>query len=344
VESAVTDKIVDQDVQCPLCGYNLRGLSEARCPECGGKFDWPDLLDPTRKLHPYLFEHHPRRNIVSFIRTVIGGLLPRRFWRRLHPAQPSSPRRLVLYWLIVVALCFVLPIAEYTINVADVRNDMLMRRQQVLVSVGLAPSPPGSRVQLATQADLNEIKQEFGSYQKYVDRFWPMPTFPVLLQRTAFPLVEGSRYAGMAKGNFVLSFAVSLSLALLIWPWIAALVMMILRTTVRQASIRRSHLMRVAIYSGDAVLCLMLLELAPLFVTLIEHFNNRAWMSEIWGAVEFMRETFLYGPLIILLILSYRFATAIRTYLRLPHAIGVMLSVQIIFLLLVLQVMSWICA
>jgi hypothetical protein len=25
-------------IACPLCGYNLAGLTEARCPECGGSF------------------------------------------------------------------------------------------------------------------------------------------------------------------------------------------------------------------------------------------------------------------------------------------------------------------
>src|SRR3954468_19436061 len=94
----------DQDVLCPLCGYNLRGLPEARCPECGGQFDWPDLLDPTRRVHRYLFEHHPERNIWSFIRTMIGGITPRRFWRDLHPAQPSRPKRLVLYWMVTLLL------------------------------------------------------------------------------------------------------------------------------------------------------------------------------------------------------------------------------------------------
>ena len=28
---------------CPTCGYNLTGLSEARCPECGAKFTLNDL-------------------------------------------------------------------------------------------------------------------------------------------------------------------------------------------------------------------------------------------------------------------------------------------------------------
>ena len=48
-----------EDIFCPLCEYNLRGLIEPRCLECGYRFEWPDLLDPRRRLHPYLFEHHP---------------------------------------------------------------------------------------------------------------------------------------------------------------------------------------------------------------------------------------------------------------------------------------------
>ena len=28
--------LATRDVKCPLCGYNLRGLTSGRCPECGG--------------------------------------------------------------------------------------------------------------------------------------------------------------------------------------------------------------------------------------------------------------------------------------------------------------------
>ena len=31
-------------VACPTCGYNLTGLTEARCPECGSKFTLDELL------------------------------------------------------------------------------------------------------------------------------------------------------------------------------------------------------------------------------------------------------------------------------------------------------------
>jgi hypothetical protein len=38
---------------CPACGYELRGLTEPRCPECGTPFD-PKLLEETtqRNRHP----------------------------------------------------------------------------------------------------------------------------------------------------------------------------------------------------------------------------------------------------------------------------------------------------
>src|SRR5689334_1067676 len=88
------------DLACPMCGYNLRGLVDPRCPECGRPFDWEELRDPERRLHPYLYEHHPERGLRAFVDTLLGGMRPRRFWTTLRPAQPSRPRRLVKYWLI----------------------------------------------------------------------------------------------------------------------------------------------------------------------------------------------------------------------------------------------------
>jgi hypothetical protein len=98
---------ITERVACPLCDYELRGIAEPRCPECGYKFAWDELLDPARRLHPYLYEHHPERSAWSFWRTVRGGMRPGRFWRSLQPTQPSVPRRLVRYWGACVALAAV---------------------------------------------------------------------------------------------------------------------------------------------------------------------------------------------------------------------------------------------
>jgi len=96
------------DVQCPLCEYDLRGLVEPRCPECGYAFTWPDVTDPARRLHPYLFEHHPERNAWSFVQTLLGGLFPTEFWSTLYPTQPSRPGRLIAYWVLCTIPLFVL--------------------------------------------------------------------------------------------------------------------------------------------------------------------------------------------------------------------------------------------
>src|SRR5690242_4053550 len=93
---------LDRDILCPLCQYNMRGLGEPRCPECGYRFTWDEILDPARGFHPFLFEHHPQRNLWSWCRTLFAGLLPSRFWRTMHPVQRIEARRLKRYWLITL--------------------------------------------------------------------------------------------------------------------------------------------------------------------------------------------------------------------------------------------------
>src|SRR5438067_674590 len=117
IEHSQDATIDPPDVHCPLCDYNLRGLAEPRCPECGAKFDWDELRNPARRLHPYLFEHHPERNIRSLFRTLIGGLMPGRFWKTLLPVQPSRPRRLIAYWLLCLLLVFLIAVVQYGIDV-----------------------------------------------------------------------------------------------------------------------------------------------------------------------------------------------------------------------------------
>jgi hypothetical protein len=36
---------------CPKCGYNLTGLPEPRCPECGGEFLWTELRKNARRAY-----------------------------------------------------------------------------------------------------------------------------------------------------------------------------------------------------------------------------------------------------------------------------------------------------
>src|SRR6266699_218984 len=99
---------------CPKCDYNLHGLTEPRCPECGTPFEWAEMLEARTRLHPYLFEHHPESEFRSFWRTAWGGLRePWRFWESLHPRMPSQPRRLVLYWVAAMVVSAISVVAEF---------------------------------------------------------------------------------------------------------------------------------------------------------------------------------------------------------------------------------------
>jgi hypothetical protein len=99
VDAAPDWTTISEQIECPLCGYNLRGIAEPRCPECGYKFTWRELLSPENRAHSPFFEHQAHRRWRAFWRTAIAGIFPGRFWRDATPAQPGFPGRLFVYFL-----------------------------------------------------------------------------------------------------------------------------------------------------------------------------------------------------------------------------------------------------
>ncbi len=134
--------VLDRDLPCPKCRYNLRMLSTPRCPECGTVFRWQTLLHITCPrcgeplgaadgascprchlrlnwralleegvaLDRGLYEYSGRPAFAA-IRTRFALLLPRRFWRRLPLESPPMTERLERYqrtsWLIAVVGCVI---------------------------------------------------------------------------------------------------------------------------------------------------------------------------------------------------------------------------------------------
>jgi len=49
----------------------------------------------------------PNENVSSFAANDRRGLTPRKFWTQLNPAQPSNPRRLVIYLIVILLPAFV---------------------------------------------------------------------------------------------------------------------------------------------------------------------------------------------------------------------------------------------
>jgi hypothetical protein len=101
------------ELACPMCGYNLRGLAEPRCPECGYAFEWAELIRATRDAHPYLFEHH--YTVGRFVRTSWEATIrPRRFWTALSAAYPICASGLRLFLIVHVILAVVLTTVSTT--------------------------------------------------------------------------------------------------------------------------------------------------------------------------------------------------------------------------------------
>ncbi len=89
-----------EEVLCPLCEYNLRGLTEARCPECGATYRWRELLNPDLRRQLDLFE--VRRGPRAFFHTLKQTFWAERFWQGMHPRQPVHGERLMRYLLLTV--------------------------------------------------------------------------------------------------------------------------------------------------------------------------------------------------------------------------------------------------
>ena len=65
-----TEGLVDTGLHCPRCGYNLTGLTQPRCPECGVEFDWDDVRRAAIAKPSIAFERARRwRRVTAFFVT-----------------------------------------------------------------------------------------------------------------------------------------------------------------------------------------------------------------------------------------------------------------------------------
>lgn len=206
-------RLVQKDPCCPLCSYNLRGLIDPQCPECGYRFVWPEILTASETRHPYLYEHHPERNVRSFLRTIIAGTMPRRFWRTLTARHAIDLARQQSYYVatvcvpLVVALPAVVLWATFTV---------------FLTSSGRFASSrlPRSWTIVAQVVDVIHIGPfwpRFGMVATAI--LWPWITFASLM------IFRGSmRRAAVTAGHvcrcvvYCFDFTVLVAIVAMIWP------------------------------------------------------------------------------------------------------------------------------
>ena len=203
---------------CPLCEYNLRGLTEPRCPECGFAFTWAELIQGQREGHKFLFEHHPKRNVWSFWKTYWRDWLAARFWMDVNPAQAVRVRRLMMFWVLSMSPALILVLGPFVWNLWN--------------TVQL------SRAQLAMNAVMYT--------------YWKMtppapPPFSSYLQSTWQATTDDIRHQLVITG----------SLQALLWPWLTILFLLVFSQSMRMAKIKKRHVLRAVVYGCDYYLLMI---------------------------------------------------------------------------------------
>jgi hypothetical protein len=303
VTTSIDWSAISANIKCPICSYNLRGLTVPRCPECGHRFDWGELFNPQGTRHRYLFEHHRRLSVWSFLKTLLAGLWPRRFWTILRPSQAIVARRLVIYWLVcslflllvpaAVWLRAGLPLAKYN---AGVRNRVwpgsitgITRQQFLNTYVPLPPNPEFFK-QLSTRVRVDEL--------------WS----------------SARREAG----------------TILLWPWLTLLTLMIFQASMRRAKVPRLHVLRCVIYSADVSVWY------ALFVFLAACTNMVAIIASS-GRIGGELAALVWLPILLLWVLRLgRLSSAYRRYMGFDHAFWTALSSQMIVALVTLMGLVWV--
>jgi hypothetical protein len=300
------------DVRCPLCDYDLRGLAEPRCPECGYRFVWADLTDPQRRLHPYLFEHHPRHNVWSFVRTMAGALRPRRFWSSLKPSQRSRPRRLLVYWLIAALLLPLGYAGAFSVQAVRYAKEHELTRRMNLASYTQYYRQYGANPH--TQNLTTQMIYEAGGPQGFVDKEWP----PV--GTWAYVVYVFRRFKEPR-----LSQHLELTITLLAWPWLTLATLMIFRASMKRAKVNAAHVLRCVVYTGDAVPWLGLFAFFSLPPAI-------EWLD--LGRYTAYRFAVVAAPLFALFT-GWRLSAAYRHYLQFDRPVATAAAAQAIVLLVV---------
>ena len=91
----------EEDVFCPRCAYNLHGIPEHRCPECGFGFDRPAVRDLADEYVRVCLATYRRLIRLSAV-TVASVLLPYALC-----SLPFQSWLLVVVYVVMVAVVFV---------------------------------------------------------------------------------------------------------------------------------------------------------------------------------------------------------------------------------------------
>jgi hypothetical protein len=293
---------IQRDIFCPLCDYNLRGLIEPRCPECGHRFVWAELVSPRDETLPFLFEHRPDRNVRSFFQTLRKSLWSLSFWRTLRPTHTLHVRRLVLFWMLVVGALIPLILGASVWRAIQLKQRIHEARLSQAQYIKRSPTDPY----------YVDLLKRHGSIQAVVDAQLPMPGF--------FKLMTGGSGWDWQFTHYVVPAAAFN----LLWPWLTVAALLIFRASLKQARIKFGHVLRCAVYSHSIYMPLIVL--AMVMVWLLP--SGPIWSGYVSSILGVSRAMCVLA--IAVMLLTWRLAVAYRLYLRFPHAIRTVIASQVI--------------
>jgi hypothetical protein len=238
----------------------------------------------------------------------------------LRPSQPSRPRRLLAYWLVATLLLPAGYAGAFTWRAAHyVKEHNAIRASQYAMIVPFYARYSNGAIRGGT---LGEIAAA-GGPRAWVDKTFPPPGTARYF-RYVFRMFFQHR-VGQDLDAFVILFA---------WPWLTLATLMIFRASMRQARVKTVHVLRCALYCGDASLWLGLL--AMFLVPPVVHELDL-------GRYIGFRDAAVAAPLFALFI-GWRLAAAYRYYLRFHKPALTAAAAQMIVLLVVwlgLVVRAW---
>lgn len=297
--------VIAGEILCPLCDYNLRGLTEARCPECGYQTIWKELLDAEQGRHPWLFEHRERHRVRAFGRTLYLSHWPRTFWSEVRPTHVPRGWRLILYWVLVSMMVVVPLLISASVPIGRDYYSIYQGRER-------------QRTYLLQREQVDPILAQ-DIQLVGIDAF--LDPYPSLREAIYSSGVSDTQW------RYVVYVFVPMALIHLLWPWLSLGVMSIFRQTLRQTAIKPVHILRCTIYSADvgfvlgAIVCPVLLLVEP----------------DLYFGVRF--GGVLLHPTILGLLLAcegvliYRLMVAYKRYLGFPHAAATVVLSQIVVVL-----------
>jgi hypothetical protein len=349
--AAAPDLHATAELSCPLCGYNLRGLTEPRCPECGFAFTWAELLDAKRDQHPWLFEHGRGRNVRTFLATYARTSVPRRFWRTVTPANPVHVGRLLLYWLAgsaALLLVLAVPLVRVAVDLA---------RADVATRAGYRPTPgqPGhydgpplgpfatyyglpAPATTVTEAQLDAAAPRLlsaGFLVQLWDAWQPFyGTGPASRRRRSGGPSDDT-------GN-----AAAVVLA---WPWLSMAAMLVFQASMRRAKVRPAHVLRATLYGCDFGLWVVLAAVVlygPTFqggLPMRSLYLPRSVPLAMWlprGPLSAEALPALLAVAVCTVAATYRLSVAYGRYLRFDRPLLTVLAGQAMVVLVVAVVLS----